>query len=188
MLNLRLFLKFVFKNGPPHQRKVANHFGHPVRYLVTWWRHQMETFSRLLALFPGNSLVTGEFPAQRPMTRSFDVFFDLRLNKRLSKQSWRWWFETPLRPLWRHCYDSSVNHIKKLVYANPQNTKKQHPGILLMVCIVSDHCSFWFIFVKAIIQYIWRTCCVYLICRCTRKISPHMRVVVPKAVIKGRDK
>ena len=48
-------------------------------------------------------LVTGEFPAQRPVTRSFDVFYDLRLNKRLSKQSWGWWFETHLSPLWRHC-------------------------------------------------------------------------------------
>ena len=38
-----------------------------------------------------------------PMTRSFDVFFDLRLNKRLSKESWGWWFEMLLRPLWRHC-------------------------------------------------------------------------------------
>ena len=45
----------------------------------------------------------GEFPTQRPVTRSFDVFFDLRLNKRLSKQSWGWWFETLSRPLWRHC-------------------------------------------------------------------------------------
>ena len=44
-----------------------------------------------------------EFPAQRPVTRSFDVFFDLRLNKRLSKQSWCWWFETLSCPLWRHC-------------------------------------------------------------------------------------
>ena len=44
----------------------------------------------------------GEFPAQRPVTRIFEVFFDLRLNKRLSKQSWGWWFETPSRPLWRH--------------------------------------------------------------------------------------
>ena len=43
----------------------------------TWWRHQMETFSALLALCSGNSPVTGEFPAQRPVTRSFDVFFDL---------------------------------------------------------------------------------------------------------------
>ena len=45
----------------------------------------------------------GEFPAQRPVTRSFDVFFYLRLNKRLSKQSWGWWFETPPWSLWRQC-------------------------------------------------------------------------------------
>ena len=51
----------------------------------TWWRHQMETFSALLALFAGNSPVTGEYPSQRPVTWSFAVFFDLRLNKRLSK-------------------------------------------------------------------------------------------------------
>ena len=49
--------------------------------------------------------VCGEFPSQRPVTRSFDVFFDLRLNKRLSKQSWGWWFETLSRPSWRHCND-----------------------------------------------------------------------------------
>ena len=71
---------------------------------VSWWRHQMETFSALLAICVGNSPVTGEFPAQRPVTRSFDVFFDLRLNKRLSKQWWSWWFETPSHPFWRHCY------------------------------------------------------------------------------------
>ena len=44
----------------------------------------------------------GEFPTQRPVTRSIDVFFDLRLNKWLSKQPWGWWFETLSRPLWRH--------------------------------------------------------------------------------------
>ena len=47
----------------------------------------METFSVLLVNCAGNSPATGEFPAQRPVTRSFDVFFDLRLNKWLSKQS-----------------------------------------------------------------------------------------------------
>ena len=46
--------------------------------------------------------VSGEFPVQRPVMWSFDVFFDLPLNKRLSKQSWGWWFETPSRPLWRY--------------------------------------------------------------------------------------
>ena len=68
-----------------------------------WWRHQMDTFSASLAICAGNSPVSGEFPAQRPVTRSFDVFFDLRLNKRLSKQWWDCWFETLSRPLWRHC-------------------------------------------------------------------------------------
>ena len=72
-------------------------------YLTPWWRHQMETFSALLAICAGNSPVPGEFPAQRPVTRSFDVFFDLRLNKRLGIQSWGWWFETLSRPSWRHC-------------------------------------------------------------------------------------
>ena len=72
---------------------------------TSWWRHQMETSSALLAICAGNSPVTCEFPAQRPVTRSFDVFFDLPLNKRLSKQLWGWWFQTPSCPLWRHCND-----------------------------------------------------------------------------------
>ena len=74
-----------------------------------WWRHPMQTFSALLAICAGNSPVTGEFPAHRPVTQSFDIFFDLRLNKRLSKQSWGWWFETPSCPLWRHC-NAEVEH------------------------------------------------------------------------------
>ena len=51
----------------------------------------METVSALLAI-----------PAQRPVTRGFDVFFDLGPDKRLSKHSWGWWFETPSHSLWRH--------------------------------------------------------------------------------------
>ena len=69
----------------------------------SWWRHQMKTFSASLAICAGNSPVPGEFPTQRPVTRSYDVFFELRLNKRLSKQWWVCWFETPSCPLWRHC-------------------------------------------------------------------------------------
>ena len=68
-----------------------------VPFGMAWWRHQMETFSALLALCAGNSPVNGEFPSQRPVTRSFDIFFDLRLNKRSSKQARGWWFETPSR-------------------------------------------------------------------------------------------
>ena len=59
----------------------------------------METFPRYR---PFVREFTG-LPAQRPMTRKFDVFFDLRLNKRLRKQSWGWWFKTLSRPLWHHC-------------------------------------------------------------------------------------
>ena len=70
---------------------------------VTWWCHQMEIFFALLAFCVGNSPVPGEFPTQRPVTRSFAVFFDLCLNKWLSKQWWGWWFEMPSRSLWRHC-------------------------------------------------------------------------------------
>ena len=55
-------------------------------------------FSASLAICAGNSPVTSEFPAQRPVTQSFNVFYDLRQNKRLSKQWWGWWFETPSRP------------------------------------------------------------------------------------------
>ena len=51
----------------------------------------------------GEFIGPGKFPTQRPVTRSFDVFFDLRPNKWLSKQSWVCWFETPSRSLWRHC-------------------------------------------------------------------------------------
>ena len=76
-----------------------------VRSAITWWRHQMETLSALLAICAGNSPVTGEFPTQRPVTWSFDVYFDLRTNERLSKQSWGWWFETLSRSLWRHRND-----------------------------------------------------------------------------------
>ena len=76
-----------------------------------WWRNQMETFFALLAICAGNSPVTDEFPAQRPVTRSFDVFVDLRLNKRLSKQSWGWWFKTLTRPWWHRCNDRETKAV-----------------------------------------------------------------------------
>ena len=82
------------------------------KLLSSWWRHQMETFSALLTLCAVNSLVTAEFPSQRPVTRGFDVFLDLRLNKLLSKQSRSWLFETPSQSLWRHCNILSVNDLK----------------------------------------------------------------------------
>ena len=69
----------------------------------TWRRHQMETFSAV------NSPHKGQWRG------AFNVFFDLRLNKWLSKQSWGWRFETLSRPLWRHCHEIQTQCLK-----NPQ--------------------------------------------------------------------
>ena len=55
-----------------------------LKIMYTYIPHD-DVISALLALCVGNSLITGEFPSQRPVARSFDVFFDLRLNKRLGK-------------------------------------------------------------------------------------------------------
>ena len=98
----------TFENQSAHIKLPVQRYGCVL--WVSWWRHRMETFSTLLALnCSGNSPVTGEFPTLRPVSRSFDVFFDLRLNKRLNKQSWGWWFETPSCSLWRNCYDKGCN-------------------------------------------------------------------------------
>ena len=86
----------------------------------SWWRHQIETFSALLALCEENAPVTGGFPLLRSVTRSFDVFIDLRLNKHLSKQARRRWFDRPSCSLlvecrqartWSHFYWYSLSKI-----------------------------------------------------------------------------
>ena len=94
----------------------------------SWWCHQMETFSALLAICAGNSPVPGEFPAQKPVTRSFYVFFHLHLNKQLSKQSSGWWFETLSRPLWRHCNDTTKTTLRSF------SSVVKHPR---------EHCWCW---------------------------------------------
>ena len=75
-------------------------------------RH-VDVHSCLYMLLTSQTVFRG-LPPQTMMTSSngnmfrvtgFDVFFDLRLNKRLSKQWWGWWFETPSRSLWRHHND-----------------------------------------------------------------------------------
>ena len=84
--------------------------------MVACWLHQMETFSALLAICAGNSPVPGEFPTQRPVTRSFDVYFDLRPDKRLSKQLWGWWLETLSHSLWRHHNGHAANDTSKCIF------------------------------------------------------------------------
>ena len=75
---------------------------------ISWWRHLMEAKSALLVLCAGNLPVTSGFLSQRPVRRSFDAFFELHLNKRLSKQSWGWWFETPMCSSWRNCNVTNI--------------------------------------------------------------------------------
>ena len=65
---------------------------------VIKWKH-FPRYWPLCGEFTGDRWI----PRKKPMTHSFDVFFDLCLNKWLSKQSRGWWFETPSRSLWRHC-------------------------------------------------------------------------------------
>ena len=119
-----------------------------IQYLifVYWWfscwRHQMEIFPALLAICAGNSPVCGEFPAQRPATRSFDVFFGLCLNKRLSKQSRGWWFETLYRPLWRHCNVHMMSIIRIIL---------RHESEIEHGCLISST----YIFIMQLLIHSW---------------------------------
>ena len=84
---------------PNRQCHIDPVYNHPKNMMTS----SNGNISALLALCEGNSSVTGEFPSHRSVTESFGVFFDLRLKIWLSKKSRRRCFETPSRPLWRHC-------------------------------------------------------------------------------------
>ena len=124
------FLNAILFSG--NARTVAILCGHSMFKLIKWSKHDLckpysiqnntmmgvqfvihEDLFRMMTSSNGNIFRAtgplcgeftgpGEFPTQRPVTRSFDVYFDLRLNKRLSKQPWGWWFETLSWSLWRH--------------------------------------------------------------------------------------
>ena len=107
--------------------------------LVIWGRqgpgHQQTMMTSIFPvvqpLFEGNPPVTGGFPSQRPVARSFDVFFDLRLNKRLSKPSNRQWFETQSRCLWCHCHDLGLPYNGAWLYVISWTLviwRRQEPG------------------------------------------------------------
>ena len=96
----------------------------------------------LLALCAGNLPVTGELPLQRPVTRSFNVFFDLCLNKLLSKPSRRRWFEKQFCSLWRHCNAVPIGKTLGVKRCNiseylpvPSSTYHGSPGYYIYTCI-----------------------------------------------------
>ena len=95
----------------------------------------------------------GEFPAQRPVTQSFDVFFDLRLNTRLSKQPWGWWFETPAWSLWRHCPACRTTLI-----ATRFRVAVICPIIQVPHCIRVFFYFVWFVFINHIFQFYYELC------------------------------
>ena len=103
----------------------------PVLVSRPWWRHQMEIFSALLTICAGNSPIPCEFPTQRPVTRSFDVYFDLHPNKRLSKHSWGWWFETQSHPLWRHRNEAKRGCVRSHYSASMGTREPQ--GLMMMM-------------------------------------------------------
>ena len=83
-----------------------------------------------------------EVPSQRPVTRSFDVFFDLRLNKRLSIQSWVWWFETPSRPLWHHCNETNLSCFHPAGSNLPRSGKARITVAVLWIVVIVMVCSY----------------------------------------------
>ena len=114
---------------------------------VIKWKH----FPRYWPFVGGDSPATGEFLAQRPVTRSFNVFFDLRLNKHLSKQSWEWWFETASSSLWLQCNET-------------------HSGsLMLLYCLLS--CMCYFPYDEVFLKYTYRphVCITITICKISRQ-------------------
>ena len=124
-----------------------------IEILSTWWRHQMDTFPCYWPFVRGIQRSPVNSPHEGQWCGAFAVFFDLHLNKRLSKQSRRWWFETPSRPLWRHCNDSICNyHQMKATRSDwwivsigsgkdlvPLGTKPLPEPVLTQICIVIWH-------------------------------------------------
>ena len=110
---IEMSLRFVFRmhvdNKPTlveimlSRRQAVTWFNDDSVHWRTWMTSSNGNIFRVTGHFCGEFTGPGEFPTQRPVTRSFDVFFALRLNKRLSKQTWGWWFETPSWALWRQC-------------------------------------------------------------------------------------
>ena len=100
------YVTVVFVRVPMNMQKVIPQnitHGLVSCFLVFMMTSSNGKICRVTGHLCGEFTSPGEFPAQRPVTRSFDVFFDLSLNKRLSKQPPGWWCETPLWSLWRQC-------------------------------------------------------------------------------------
>ena len=135
-------IRRLIDNNTYKDRVIA--FNRSALYIMT---SSYKTFSALLSFCEGNP----------PVTWNFDVFFDLRLNKRLSKQSGRRWFDTPSHSLWRQCNDHGADvwvtcDMKHTTVCESlrrlQNQRLIFFGIISVKatqkCIVNDFCSAMF--------------------------------------------
>ena len=117
-----------------------------------WWRHQIETFPRYWPVVRGIHRSPVNSPSQRPVTRNFDVFFDLGLNKTMSKQVWCWWFQKPSRSLWRHC--NGLSDCSDCVMSSiPVHDPGGHVSdpmkiVLIKIAIFFRNISWYFITIK----------------------------------------
>ena len=127
-----------------HHHDVHQHYRRRHHHNDLIWIYVMMTSSN------GNvfrvSPVTGEFPAQRPVTRSFDDFFHLHLNEWLSKHWWDWWYKTPSRLLWRHCnayiYCTSHQTNASNLIRQSQKVPTDLTRVLMPYCFVMPY---WFL-------------------------------------------
>ena len=119
----------------------------------------------------------GEFPTQRPVTRSFDVFFDLRLNKRLNKQSWGWWFETQSRPFWRH--RNVTDAMRPPKYHKPHSTRWCLMFTMFYRGCAMSYCSRSYHLTLSIPQFLWWyiSICVFATPGLGAQLSPYATLV-----------
>ena len=137
---------FSYRSCAIHTTQLKSHSYFNRCYLIcSWWRHEMETFSALLGICAGNSPVTGEFPIQRSMTRSFDVFFDLCLNKRWSKhrkagnlRRHRGHYGVTVMKCWYRLQYNFITHFSDIMWGS------WHLKAAAGVCLTTYHhyCSF----------------------------------------------
>ena len=117
--------------------RVPLHKSSILQYKIAWWRHQMLTIFRVTGPLWGAFIGHQWIPLTKSVTRSFDVFFDLRLNKRLSKQSRWWWFE-----IWNLC---SMVHVptplsSRYIFHQQYNAHTLHTDILHTDFILKTRC------------------------------------------------
>ena len=125
---------------------------------IPWWRHQMETCSVLLSIFTANR----RWPMNSPHKGQYRgplFFYICALNKRLSTQSWGWWFEMPSRSLWRHCNASNdaIKSGRGKFYLRHGYIRNYNMGSISCILHTSLHYTFTYdsVLYKAITSFRW---------------------------------